>query len=269
MSPKPKKMVDYASRTLNPLHILYQYPSEEGNYLVVTCPNRCDYCLNQTKGFIRNLKKTYTYEMNEALRLDVLHHPLWRNETILLPITTDIFADEVPSEYIRQIIQDLNKLHKSNTIIYLTKNPSRYLQFLHLFDKQNSILGCSIATDIPEMEDTKADNVVVRSETMMKLRTVYRNILLSVEPLHKHTTAFPQIIRKIDPRWIVIGLNTGKKKVPEPSTQDLRGFIETLLKYDRFEVILKENISRLGIEPYHYLINLGSEKGSFQRRLLI
>ena len=59
----------------------------------------------------------------------------------------DLFCHTVEDGIVSEIIKKLVKVCNEHTLIFLTKNPSRYKDFMDLFT-ENCVLGTTIETDI-------------------------------------------------------------------------------------------------------------------------
>lgn len=253
-----KTDIEYVTHSENPYGILYEVVLPSGEIFITTCKHLCNYCFTQKEWLFRKLLKVYSFEPKNALNLKVLHHPKWKGKTILIPSTTDIFEEGVPSSIIRKIIQKARELDKSNTIIWLTKNPARYYEFIHLFNPANMILGATIPTNIPNIEITNAPDVVKRGIAMAGLS--FPNIFWSAEPLHRFTKQYITMIKSVKPKWIAIGSNTRNVSIEMPSREEVAWLVRELRKVKGLDVILKNNISDFGLEPDHHIIKLGNQR---------
>jgi hypothetical protein len=155
-----------------------------------------------------------------------------RNETIFVGSSTDIFGDWIPSDIIIKILNTIIKyIHSSNTVIFLTKNAKRYLEFKKYFQK-NWILGVTIETNQQlEGYSTLAQTIQERLEFFWN-NEIHENIMVSIEPILKFNSSFPKDLLKfkILPKWIILGFNSSKIKMHYPTKQEMDEFYEDLIE---------------------------------------
>jgi len=179
-------------------------------------------------------------KFNLRLNNKLLNEDLGSNNFIFVGSSTDMFADNVPSEWIEQTIKQLMKYN--NTYLFQTKNPKRYLEFINLFDESKSILGTTIETnrDISNISDAPSieDRVKYMEKIKLKKTITFEPIVdFDIEDLLK-------IKKRIKPEFISIGAITGMKAMyDEPNKEKLLKFIEEAKKITKIEK--KNNLERL------------------------
>jgi len=162
------------------------------NPIIGKCPHACWYCYAE---HIR--KKQMISEEMKFLK----HRLKFRREaaTIFIGSMFDIFADEVPHEWIEEIIET-TKLYPQHTFLFLTKNPERYRDFFEINKNQNCWWGTTIT----------GKNDMYRIKFLPPVRN-----FISFEPLLSEIDngLFSKYKNWIE--WIIIGsLNEYHKPVP-------------------------------------------------------
>lgn len=171
-----------------------------------------------------------------------------KHKTIFIGSNSDYFQDSIPRNYIHRTIELLKKLDPSNTICFLTKNPLRYLEFIDSFN-EDWLLGLTIESNNNIYINSKAKTPLKRIEAFLKVKSKHEKVYVMIEPLHAFECVFKSMIKKINPDYIIIGLNSNNSiSLPEPRKEDLQDLINYFQDMGKI-VITKKNISRLGITP--------------------
>ena len=162
--------------------------------------------------------------------------------------TTDLFAENIPDDWIKEILGHCNKFPESE-FIYQTRNVGRIFDYLDLIPPP-SWLGTTIETDdsidYQFLEISKAPDPFHRYSRMKRLRqeTDFK-LFITIEPI-MHLTEDKEIIRwlsEIKPDLIFIGADSGKNNLPEPSRDELIELIEELKQITHVHV--KSNCKRI------------------------
>lgn len=224
------KMFPFITKTWNPLAIR-------------KCSFGCVYCwaegLKQTR-----LKNTGRYQMlnqNNAVCAVVetqLTKPTFKAEDFVFVGTMgDMFAPDIPSEAIEETLELMRYNMKTN-YLFLTKNPSRYKEFLNTFLKFNATLGATIETNRDTKQFSKAPDTEERFWEMYDLE--YSPKFLSIEPIMDFDlTEFADQIRNIpNLTKIAIGYDNYNHGLPEPELAKTKELIQRLRSW-RYEVVEK------------------------------
>jgi len=180
------------------------------------CPQRCGYCYMD--GINARFKR------NPSIRLDIeeLNKPSRKKKpvTIFAGSSIDLFHNDIPSSHTEKIIEVVRNCPQ-HTFIFLTKNPSGYLNYKF---PPNCWLGAT--------EDGNQCNL----DDFAKIR--YPNKFISFEPL----------LKRIDPAWIpqvklfIIGACTGKHRKAFPTDKEwVRELIDHARK-KKIMVFVKDNL---------------------------
>ena len=211
------------------------------NPLCGECIHSCTYCSTQNfKKRLPALNKKYS----GVPRLDknILKKNLGKNNTWFICNMVDLFAENVPDEFIREILSWLY-INPGNTYILQTKNPKRYYDFLEWFSN-NIILATTIETDDPFIIQaiSRAPKPESRAVGMSKIED--KRKMVTIEPIMRfHLGSLVDLIKDVDPEIVFIGADSKRHNLPEPSARDIKDLIHELGQFT--SVIQKSNLKRL------------------------
>ena len=228
---------------------MYDWVGYSWNPLIGECPHRCSYCyVNDLVRRFPKLKGRYTGE----LRLDynTLNKPLPRNKTIFVCSMNDLFAKEVPEEFIKKILEVAQQNSTDRRFLFQTKNPSRFRDFMWDFP-DGSILATTIETN-RDYGYSKAPKPVERYSSIMDLidwliifEFFLFDIMISIEPIMDFD---PPVLLKwitdIKPDFVSIGADSKHNNLPEPSWGKVQELINAL-EEQKIKVLTKSNLKRL------------------------
>jgi len=211
------------------------------SHLVGACPHACSYCYVQAMARrFPNLAERASGPV--TLLYSELFVPYGHGKTIFVEHLNDLFAEAVPSAFIREILAHCHRCPR-NTYVLQTKNPCRYAEFRQMIPA-NSILGTTIETNrhygtIMAKSPTPAR----RYEAMVCLDWAKK--FVTIEPILDFDLG-PLVdwIRLIRPALVNIGADSKGRGLPEPSPAKVRALIEAL-KAAHLDVRLKSNLARL------------------------
>jgi DNA repair photolyase len=166
---------------------------------------------------------------------------------IFVAHTSDLFAQEVPEDIIKWVLERCN-MYPRNEYVIQTKNPARMLEYLYMMPKENFELGTTIESDDEELLATysKAPAPVERLISMAFLKSKGYNTFITIEPIMKMKSAseFARMLVNAKPNFINIGADSKKSKLPEPSKEEIEKLID-VLGSDGVEIKIKTNLARL------------------------
>lgn len=223
------------------------YPDKDTwNPLGGECMHDCNYCYrNSWKKRSMNCKNKYS----GRLRLwDSEFKSLGDRNEIFVCSMTDLFASNVPDNYIRKIINHCNKY--DNFYLFQSKNPSRFLDYLDILPPK-FILGTTIETNRNTNGCSKAPNQIIRAESMAQIRKKldihpdkYHQLMISIEPIMDFDlNPFVKMIRNISPNYVSIGADSKNNRLNEPVCDEINGLISSLKMFT--QVKLKDNLYRI------------------------
>lgn len=210
---------------------MYEWCSHTWNPIRGKCPHNCSYCYYQNNPRFKS-------KIGE-LRLDesVLKDDLGSNNFVFVGSSTDMFAEEVPEEWITKVLDRCKEFN--NKYLFQTKNPKRF----HIFQSQlpkTSTLGTTIETN-RYYDFSEAPN---RMQRMIWISTTNFDTMISIEPIMDFDLdLFVKWIKEINPMFVSIGADSKNHNLPEPNTYKINKLIEKLKAFT--EVKIKENLKRL------------------------
>jgi len=201
---------------------------------------QCKYCyIHGIKGMKRRFVRLRDkYSGDFKLYDQVLDKRYGENDFIFFCDCIDYLHPKVPTSWIRAIFEWIERSPKTK-FLSLTKNPDRYFDFQHELPT-NMILGCTIESDIPYPELSKApiqDSRINIMESIANSVNLFQyERLISIEPILKFNTGYRSFYNKLSftiPDIIVIGYDNHNCKLPEPSLAETKSLINLLeqLKY--------------------------------------
>jgi len=169
------------------------------------------------------------FKQNATLRLDPqeLNAKLGKNRFIFIGSSTDVFASDVPHEFITAIFDHAYDF-PDNEYMLQSKNPARFLEFS--------------AQDV-----SSAPVIAERVKAMKKLFGMGYKTMVTVEPIMKFSdpASFAGMLASVKPVQVNIGANSSRAvKLPEPTKAEVNALISEL-KARGITVHLKDNLDRL------------------------
>lgn len=216
---------------------MYSWCDYTWNPIKGKCPHDCIFCYMKI------------FPQGE-LRLDekALKDDLGEGKTIFVGSSTDMFAEEVPSEWIEKVLGHCMG-YDSNVYIFQTKNPKRFEEFLRLDHFPSKfMLGATIETDhYPNANISEAPLPIERWKSIMNIKSDFPNtqFFISIEPVVKfvYLPTVVSMMKTINPIFVSIGADSKGHNLPEPSWKEVDELIKELSKFT--EVKIKDNLYRL------------------------
>ena len=155
--------------------------------------------------------------------------------------TTDLFADNVPAEWVKQVLERLCAF-PNNKYLLQSKNPKRFLDFLGKYPS-DVLFGTTIETN-KDIVESNAPPVSQRAMALAELSCKGFKTMVTIEPIFDFDLdALVELIVLANPEWVNIGADSKGHELPEPSPERIRGLIRALGK--NTAVKLKGNLNRL------------------------
>lgn len=160
---------------------------------------------------------------------------------IFIGSSTDMFANDVPMEWITEVLKKCRK-NPNNQYFFQTKNPIRLLSFPFAFPQDDLMVGVTIESN-RDYKYSKAPKIEDRIYGLKELSKYFFPIMISIEPiLDFDLIQFIGILDAIRPVFVSIGADSKDHNLLEPPPDKLRAFI----KYLGFlELKLKNNLKRI------------------------
>ena len=208
---------------------MYGFITHTWNTIKGKCPHDCSYCYMKVfpQGELRFDEKEFKTDLGE-------------NNFIFVGSSCDMFAHEIPSDWIVKTLEHCNKYPK-NTYLLQTKNPGRFRDF-KLYHPLNCILGVTIESnrETPSKAPSTKDRVgSMGSEELFGMRK-----MVTIEPIIDFDVPeLVEMIKWIRPEFVNIGADSKNHNLSEPSWFKVQNLIKELEKFTK--VNLKDNLSRL------------------------
>ena len=178
----------------------------------------------------------------KPIRLDEkeLRDNLGQDNIIFVGSSTDMFAKDVPKEWISQVLKQCRNF-EGNTYLFQTKNPSRFWDFSGEYPR-NTIFGTTLETNRDIKDISHAPSIRARVSNMQQ--GFMKRKMITIEPiLDFDLEPFVQMIKDVNPEWVNIGADSKNHNLPEPNREKVEKLIEELKKFT--EVRTKHNLDRL------------------------
>jgi DNA repair photolyase len=212
---------------------MYDFVTHTWNPIKGKCSHNCSYCYMK----VFRLKPIRLDE--KELKVD-----LGENNFIFVGSGTDMFAEDVPSEW---IIKVLNKCAEyNNKYLFQTKNPKRLYQQFKEYLPYFSIIGTTIETNrFYEDYMGVTPKPYQRAGWMKKFcDTKGFETMVTIEPIMDFDVGeLCELIRVCSPSWVNIGADSKGHKLLEPNKEKIISLIEGLKSFTK--VKNKSNLKRL------------------------
>ena len=228
---------------------MYFWLEATHSHLGGECQHKCSYCYIGTSRFgraerycgpIRLIQKEFNVQYDKPTLTKVCgKYPA----TIFIEHMNDLFAKDVPANFIFQILAHCNK-YPENTYVLQTKNPSRFNEFWAALPP-NRILGTTIESnrhypavmgDSPLPEE--------RYKAMKELSGKAR-LFVTIEPVLSFSIdELAKWIAEIKPEFLNLGADSKGQNLPEPTVAEIMALVAKLHELG-VELREKHNLQRL------------------------
>lgn len=218
---------------------MYDFVTHTWNTVKGECPHKCSYCYMD--GIRKRFKKDCTPPYFDESELKT---NLGKDNFIFVGSSNDLFAKEHPDKWIRDTLDHCNKFE--NRYLFQSKNPARILEFakdyINLFERSVVCTTIESNREYPEIMQN-SPNISSRS-IAINLLSDFVPTYVTIEPIMDFDLpTMVNIIRMCNPKQVNIGANTGRVKLPEPSSDNIRSLIDVL---EEFTIVKeKTNLKRL------------------------
>jgi len=216
---------------------MYEWVTKRVNPLAGECLHNCSYCY--VKGLKKRFPKLNSKYSGELRLVEYEFKKKFKKDDVVFVCTcNDLFADNVPSEYINKIIDFYNQFE--STILYQTKNPGK----IHHFTLPEKSIICTT------IETNRWYPKYMGNTLNPQYRAIYMDLLGGID---KYVTCEPlmdfdlkemvNLIKLCNPIQVNIGSDSGHNNLPEPSKEKVFELVSELEKFTK--VKLKKNLNRL------------------------
>jgi len=208
---------------------MYNFATHTWNPISGRCIHDCVYC------YMKVFPQKEIHLKEKELKTD-----LGRGNFIFVGSSTDMFAEDVPYEWIKKVLDVCKKF--DNKYLFQSKNPERFLEFVF---PPNTILGTTIETN-DMLNYPKYSKAPLPSWRLSAMKKLPREIdkMISIEPImYFESSTFALWIHGVLPKFVSIGADSKNHCLPEPSEEKIKGLIAELEMFT--EVKIKKNLIRL------------------------
>jgi DNA repair photolyase len=195
------------------------------------CKHDCSYCY---------MKRFPLPAMN--LNEQDMKTRLGEGNVIFVCHTADLFADDVPAEWIKKVLLHCNQYPK-NRYLFQSKNSGRFAEFDGKYPV-DVFLGTTIETNRDIYVESKAPSYMERAKGLQKMNKMGYETMVTIEPIFDFDLdELVEIVITANPAWINIGADSKKHGLPEPSKEQIKELINVL--QSKTDVKLKDNLKRI------------------------
>ena len=209
---------------------MYDFVSHTWSPIKGKCSHDCSYCYMKKWG------------EQPPLHLDEkdLETNLGEGNFIFVGHTIDLFADDVPTEWIIKVLEKCR--YYDNKYLFQSKNPERFAGHEHRFPL-NVILGTTIETN-RDIVDSKAPSVLERANALHGLSVFGFSTMVTIEPIFDFDVdELVSLIVTAKPEWVNIGADSKGHGLPEPSRDKVEKLVRMLRNTTTIK--LKGNLKRI------------------------
>ena len=206
---------------------MYKFVHYTWNPIKGRCLHNCSYCYMKQINPNASHPRLVEYEF---------YTDLGKGNSIFIGSSTDMFADNIPSEWITQVLDLCHKkqdAERPNTFLLQSKNPKRFLEFANHPLMKHVVFATTIESNrcYPEIMN-KAPMIENRVEAMEKIANQGFRTMVTAEPLMQFDhTDMVSIIKRCQPRLVAIGRNTRRDIIlPEPTNEEVQLLVHELRK---------------------------------------
>jgi len=195
---------------------------------VVGCLHGCQYCWARAlaKGRLKRIygdfRPRFFFERLERTP---------RSGTVFVCDMGDMWGDWVPRRWIERVLDKAFLASNPNlTLLFLTKNPRRYEEFIQdLQGIENIVLGATIESNL----NHRLSSAPAPRERFLAMKNIEcERKFISIEPILDFTSdPFLRWISAIRPEFVYVGYDNYGHRLPEPSLEKTEKLIAELEKF--------------------------------------
>ena len=209
---------------------MYDWVTHTWNAIKGACYHDCSYCYMKRWGAL------------DQVRLDEseLKTDLGNGNFIFVGSSCDMFAKDIPYEWIIKVMEHLNKF--DNTYLFQSKNPKEF-DSVAIYDIEKFHLCTTIETnrvypDIMRNSPEPVDRAIALGRIPIEEKYI------TIEPIMDFDlSSLLSMIHFCTPQQVNIGADSGGNKLPEPPKGKILELIEALEEFTT--VKQKSNLKRL------------------------
>lgn len=209
---------------------MYGFVTHTWNVIKGKCIHDCGYC------YMKRFPQKALHFDNKELKTD-----LGNNNFIFVGSSTDMFADNVPSDWIIQVLDYCRMF--DNKYLFQTKNPKRFKDFVNIFP-EGSVLCITLECNAVDTRSPGAPSTYERKVQFENLDWNNDSKMITLEPVMNFSLdVMVKWIKDINPFQVNIGADSGNNNLEEPSKEKVDNLIKELEKFTI--VFKKDNLKRI------------------------
>lgn len=209
---------------------MYPWVTHTWNAIKGKCSHDCEYC------YMKVFPQKHIRLDEKELKAD-----LGEGNFIFVGSSTDMWADDVPEDWIRSILAYC--LRFKNRYLFQTKNPGRMYK-LRAYIPKDSVLCATMETNKHHKQMGKAPDISIRASMMFYLHREGFETTITIEPIMDFDLdKLVHLIGLCEPSWVSIGADSKGHKLPEPDKAKIDSLINALEKFTKVKI--KDNLKRL------------------------
>ena len=224
---------------------MYPWVTHQHTHLGGECPHRCIYCYVDNPRFGRAPR--YTGELR--LIEEEFNVNYGSGKTIFIEHMNDLFAEAVPDEFIKRIMEHCCKWPE-NEYVFQTKNPARFFRNERYEGKPGwkfppkFVLGTTVETNENIQGISVAPPPEARIDAMINLPKGTKTFI-TIEPvLDFDPYTLARWISLTKPFFVNLGADSKDRGLPEPTVEKVMALVG-LLKDFGIDLKEKHNLQRL------------------------
>lgn len=193
---------------------------------ITGCLHNCLYCWSKRYAMrlaARGVEPYKSRGFSPTLVAERLRQRLPEGKFIFVSDMGDMWGSWVSRDWIERVLRVVRSKPRSR-FLFLTKNPSRYLEFMDEFS-DNIVLGATIETN-RDYGVSLAPSTRERYEVMRKLDWRWKVVV--IEPILDFDEEFIDWIYEIEPCIVYVGYDNYGNRLPEPKLSKTEILLEAL-----------------------------------------
>jgi len=217
---------------------MYVFVTHTHNDIQGKCSHDCKYC------YMKEFEQ-HPIRLNEK----ALRENLGSGNFIFFGSSTDMFANDVPSDWIIKTLEHCKK-YPNNRYLFQTKNTIRLYEFKSYFNEMHVVLGTTIESNRVH-KDFMGNTIhpAIRAQQLVDFKTTDKlKKMVTIEPIMDFDVEeLTNLIKICEPEWINIGADSKNHNLPEPSPEKIRALIKNIAKFT--DIKGKHNLRRIVVIP--------------------